>query len=83
MKKLWSLIFSLVGMVIIIYAIIFLSGAKQELINLLGVLFTLAGTMFALWSEELSSKLRWLMGTNAVLFAVAVVAAIIKVAAHA
>lgn len=83
MKKLWSLIFSLVGMVIIIYSIIFLSGTKQELINILGVLFALAGTMLALWSEELNNKMRWLMGTNVVLFAVAVIAAIIKVAVHA
>lgn len=83
MKKLLSLLLSLVGIVIIIYAVIFLSGAKQELINLLGVLFTLAGTIFALWSEELSDRLRWLLGANVVLFAVAVIAAIIKVAVHA
>lgn len=83
MKKLWSLIFSLIGMVIILYSIIFLSGMRQELIDLLGVLFALAGTIFALWSEELNRELQWLLRANVVLFAVAVIAAIIKVAAHA
>jgi drug/metabolite transporter (DMT)-like permease len=83
MKKLISLILSLIGMIIILYSVLFLSGAQQEMINLLGVLFALAGTIAALWSEELGSKDRWLMGANVVLFAVAVVVAIIKVALHA
>lgn len=51
--------------------------------RLLGVLFALAGTIAALWSEELKSTDRWLMGANVILFAAAVVIAIIKVALHA
>ncbi|HJA24384.1 hypothetical protein [Limosilactobacillus coleohominis] len=83
MKKLCSLILSLIGMIVILYAVLFLNGAQQEMINLLGVLFALAGTIAALWSEELKSTDRWLMGSNLILFAAAVVIAIIKVALHA
>ena len=83
MKKLVSLILSLIGMVIILYSVLFLGGAQQEMITLLGVLFALAGTVTALWSQELTGKNRWLMGANVILFAVAVVVAIIKVALHA
>ena len=83
MKKLCSLILSLIGMIVILYAVLFLNGAQQEMINLLGVLFALAGTIVALWSEELKSTDRWLMGANVILFAAAVVIAIIKVALHA
>ena len=42
-------------MIVILYAVLFLNGAQQEMINLLGVLFALAGTIAALWSEELKS----------------------------
>lgn len=83
MKKLCSLILSLIGMIVILYAVLFLNGAQQEMINLLGVLFALAGTIAALWSEELKNTDRWLMGSNLILFAAAVVIAIIKVALHA
>ncbi|WP_251546442.1 hypothetical protein [Limosilactobacillus caecicola] len=83
MKKLIAQVLSLIGMVIILYSVLFLNGAQQEMINLLGVLFALAGTLAALWTPELSSKDRWLMGANVILFAVAVVVAIIKVAIHA
>ena len=83
MKKLCSLILSLIGMIVILYAVLFLNGAQQEMINLLGVLFALAGTIAALWSEELKSTDRWLMGSNLILFGAAVVIAIIKVALHA
>ena len=70
-------------MLVILYAVLFLGGAQQEMIMLLGVLFALAGTISALWSNELGNKDRWLMGANVILFAVAVVVAIIKVALHA
>lgn len=83
MKKLVALVLSFIGMLIILYSVLFLGGAQQEMINLLGVLFALAGTISALWSTDLSSKDRWLMGANVILFAVAVVVAIIKVALHA
>lgn len=83
MKKFCSLILSLIGMTIILYAVLFLNGVQQEMIDLLGVLFALAGTIAALWSEELKSTDRWLMGANVVLFAATVVIAIIKVALHA
>ena len=74
---------SLIGMLVILYAVLFLGGAQQEMIMLLGVLFALAGTVSALWSKELGNKDRWLMGANVILFAIAVVVAIIKVALHA
>lgn len=83
MKKLVALVLSLIGMLVILYAVLFLGGAQQEMIMLLGVLFALAGTVSALWSNELGNKDRWLMGANVILFAVAVVVAIIKVALHA
>ncbi|HJA47654.1 MAG TPA: hypothetical protein H9792_07795 [Candidatus Limosilactobacillus excrementigallinarum] len=83
MKKLVALVLSLIGMLVILYAVLFLGGAQQEMIMLLGVLFALAGTISALWSNELGNKDRWLMGANVILFAVAVVVAIIKVALHA
>ena len=83
MKKLVALVLSLIGMLVILYAVLFLGGAQQEMIMLLGVLFALEGTISALWSNELGNKDRWLMGANVILFAVAVVVAIIKVALHA
>ena len=83
MKKLVALVLSLIGMLVILYAVLFLGGAQQEMIMLLGVLFALAGTISALWSNELGNKDRWIMGANVILFAVAVVVAIIKVALHA
>ena len=83
MKKLVALVLSLIAMLVILYAVLFLGGAQQEMIMLLGVLFALAGTISALWSSELGNKDRWLMGANVILFAVAVVVAIIKVALHA
>lgn len=33
MKKLCSLILSLIGMIVILYAVLFLNGAQQEMID--------------------------------------------------
>lgn len=82
MKKLSALVLSLIGMLIILYSLIFLDGFQAGLISLLGVLFTLSGTVVALLSLGISTHDRWLMNANIIIFAFIVVMTIIKLAIH-
>lgn len=83
MRKTFGMILSFAGMIIILYSVLFLAATQQELINLVGVLFVMAGAIVSMWSVDISAKTRWLLWANVLMFVLTVIAAIIKTAIHA
>lgn len=82
MRKTFGMILSFAGMIIILYSVLFLAATQQELINLVGVLFVMAGAIVSMWGVDISAKTRWLLWANVLMFVLTVIAAIIKTAIH-